>query len=229
MFYFKCLAKYINLLKGDDFIDNSSAIKIIRENLGVRRKDFSDALRFTLEEEKNLKKWELGELEIPKYIMEKILNFPIETPYKTNINNCKFTQIDLFAGIGGIRQSFQKQGGHTVFSSEMNKFAQTTYRLNYGECPSGDIRMIESKDIPKHDILLAGFPCQSFSIAGARKGFDDTRGTLFFEVARILEHHRPKAFMLENVKNLKYHDKGKTLEIILNVLRWGIMFQRHKY
>ncbi len=200
-------------------MDSSNIIKSIRENLSIRRKDFSDALGFTLEEEKNLKKWELGELEVPSDILKRILEFPTEPPYKTSINNSKFTQIDLFAGIGGIRQGFQKHGGYTVFSSEIDKFAQTTYRLNYGELLNGDIRGICVESIPKHDVLLAGFPCQSFSIAGGRKGFEDTRGTLFFEIARILEYHKPKAFMLENVKNLKYHDKGKTLEIILNTLR----------
>lgn len=203
-----------------EVINKADIIKSTRENLGIRRKDFSDALNFTLEEERSLKSWELGLAEVSEEIFDKIISFPKSSPYKNKpLNECKFTQIDLFAGIGGIRQGFQEQGGYTVFSSEIDKFAQTTYRLNYEESPSGDIKNILSKDIPEHDILLAGFPCQSFSIAGGRKGFEDTRGTLFFEIARILEYHKPKAFMLENVKNLKYHDKGKTLETILKILK----------
>ena len=135
------------------------------------------------------------------------------------IEKCKFKQIDLFAGIGGIRLAFQKQGGYNIFSSEIDKFAQKTYEINFGEKTNGDITQIEEKSIPDHDILLAGFPCQSFSIAGLCKGFEDTRGTMFFEIVRILKEKRPKAFMLENVKHLKSHDKGKTLEKILYFLK----------
>ena len=126
--------------------------------------------------------------------------------------------IDLFAGIGGIRYPFQKRGGKCVFTSEWDKFSQKTYAFNYGEIPEGDITKISSSDIPPHDILLAGFPCQAFSQAGLRKGFADTRGTLFFDVQRILTHHQPKAFILENVKQLKGHDKGKTLSTIMDIL-----------
>lgn len=127
--------------------------------------------------------------------------------------------IDLFAGIGGMRLRFEKHGCTTVFSSEIDKFARKTYQSNFGELPKGDIRMITSDLIPDHDILLAGFPCQPFSQAGLKGGFDDTRGTLFFEIARILEDKKPKAFLLENVKNLRTHDKGRTLKLILEVLR----------
>lgn len=130
----------------------------------------------------------------------------------------KFTFIDLFAGIGGIRRPYQKLGGKCVFSSEIDKFAVKTYEANWGEIPSGDITKIAAKDIPSFDILLAGFPCQAFSIAGKRKGFADTRGTMFFEVERILEYHKPKCFMLENVKGLINHDKGKTFKIMLDIL-----------
>lgn len=130
----------------------------------------------------------------------------------------KFTFIDLFAGIGGIRRPYQKLGGKCVFSSEIDKFAIQTYEANWGETPSGDITKIDAKEIPSFDILLAGFPCQAFSIAGKRKGFADTRGTMFFEVERILEHHKPKCFMLENVKGLTNHDKGKTFKIMLDIL-----------
>ncbi len=130
----------------------------------------------------------------------------------------EFTFIDLFAGIGGIRAPFQKLGGKCVFSSEIDKFAIKTYEANWHETPSGDITKIEAKDIPKFDILLAGFPCQSFSIAGKRKGFNDIRGTMFFEVERILNYHKPKCFMLENVKGLLNHDKGNTFKVMLDIL-----------
>jgi len=133
--------------------------------------------------------------------------------------NYKFTFIDLFAGIGGMRMAFQNLGGKCVFSSEWDISAQKTYELNFGEVPFGDITKIKEKDIPNHDILVAGFPCQAFSIAGKRGGFEDTRGTLFFDVARIIKWKKPKAFLLENVKGLRSHDKGKTLEVILNTLR----------
>ncbi len=129
------------------------------------------------------------------------------------------TFIDLFAGIGGIRRAFETNGCKCVFSSEIDKFACQTYEANYKEKPSGDITQINEKDIPHFDILLAGFPCQAFSIAGKRKGFDDTRGTMFFEVARILKYHKPKAFLLENVKGLISHDKGKTFSTILQILQ----------
>jgi len=130
----------------------------------------------------------------------------------------KFTFIDLFAGIGGIRRPFQKYGGTCVFSSEIDKYAIKTYEANWGETPSGDITKIDTKDIPDFDILLAGFPCQAFSIAGKRMGFEDTRGTLFFDVARILRDKSPKAFLLENVKGLLNHDKGRTFATIKTVL-----------
>ena len=130
----------------------------------------------------------------------------------------KFTFIDLFAGIGGIRRPYQNLGGTCVFSSEIDKFAIKTYEANWKETPSGDITKIDAKDIPSFDILLAGFPCQAFSIAGKRKGFADTRGTMFFEVERILEYHKPKCFMLENVKGLTNHDKGKTFKVMLDIL-----------
>ncbi|MBR4311800.1 MAG: DNA cytosine methyltransferase [Bacteroidaceae bacterium] len=133
----------------------------------------------------------------------------------------KFTFIDLFAGIGGFRMAMQNLGGKCVFSSEWDAQAQKTYLLNYGEVPFGDITKEETKSfIPDNfDILCAGFPCQAFSLAGKRRGFEETRGTLFFDVAEIIRRKRPKAFFLENVKGLMIHDKGKTFETILNVLR----------
>lgn len=134
-----------------------------------------------------------------------------------------FKFIDLFAGIGGARLAFEKAGGRCVFTSEYDPACKRTYEENFGEIPHGDIRFIDIKIVPDHDILLAGFPCQPFSIAGVSKkkslgrkhGFEDiTQGNLFFEIARILKAKKPKAFLLENVKNLRNHDQGKTFKII---------------
>ena len=141
-------------------------------------------------------------------------------------NNFRF--IDLFAGIGGIRIPFEELGGECVFSSEWDKYSQITYEANFGEMPKGDITKINAEDIPKHDLLVGGFPCQAFSQAGLKKGFQDTRGTLFFDIARILKFHKPKAFLLENVKHLKGHDGGKTFKTIMNVLR-DIGYQTIEY
>lgn len=130
-----------------------------------------------------------------------------------------FTFIDLFAGIGGIRLGFESVGGKCVFSSEYDKDACVTYQANFGEYPSGDITKIDAKDIPDFDVLLAGFPCQAFSIIGKKQGFaDETRGTLFFDIERILREKLPKAFMLENVRNLTAHDGGKTFKVIISHL-----------
>lgn len=129
-----------------------------------------------------------------------------------------FKFIDLFAGIGGMRIPFEELGGNCVFSSEWDKQAQKTYEANFGEIPEGDITKIAASDIPEHDILLAGFPCQSFSIMGKQLGFADTRGTLFFEIERILEEKRPSAFLLENVKQLTTHDRGRTFSVIISKL-----------
>jgi DNA (cytosine-5)-methyltransferase 1 len=129
-----------------------------------------------------------------------------------------FTFIDLFAGIGGIRIPFEEIGGKCVFSSESDKYAQDTYEANFGERPFGDLTKIAINDIPSHDILLAGFPCQAFSIMGKGLGFADTRGTLFFEIERILKAKKPKAFLLENVKRLVSHDNKNTFRIILQKL-----------
>ena len=140
-------------------------------------------------------------------------------PFPTLLKE-KFTFIDLFAGIGGIRLAFQNIGGKCLFSSEIDQDAQKTYMTNFGETPpNGDIKEIDAKDIPSHDILCAGFPCQAFSIAGKRKGFSDIRGALFFDVVRILKEKQPKAFFLENVKGLANHKGGKTLKTILDILR----------
>lgn len=160
---------------------------------------------------------------------------PYGPPHQWN-----FTFIDLFAGIGGFRIAFQRAGGKCVFSSEWDKYAQKTYMQNYGEMPYGDIRPIPKESIPDHDVLCAGFPCQPFSLAGVSKknslgkkhGFEDeTQGTLFFEIKEILRIKRPKAFMLENVKNLLAHDKGRTFDIIRRsleeelgyVIKWEVV------
>ena len=133
----------------------------------------------------------------------------------------KFTFIDLFAGIGGFRLAMQNLGGKCLFSSEWDEKAKQTYEANFGEVPFGDITLEDTNcSFPNEfDVLCAGFPCQAFSIAGRRGGFEDTRGTLFFDVAEIIQRHQPKAFFLENVKGLTNHDKGRTLKTILNTLR----------
>lgn len=149
----------------------------------------------------------------------------------------KFTFIDLFAGIGGMRIAFESAGGKCVYTNEWNKFSQKTYFDNFGDMPDGDITKVKANTIPDHDVLVAGFPCQPFSIAGVSKknslgratGFEDkTQGTLFFDVCRIIKAKRPKAFMLENVKNLCSHDKGNTFKVIqesLDELDYDIFYK----
>ena len=140
-------------------------------------------------------------------------------PFKFKKGSLK--AIDLFAGIGGIRLGFQEAFGKNiefVFSSEIDKYAKQTYYANFGEVPYGDITKIDEKDIPPHDIILAGFPCQAFSVAGKRLGFEDTRGTLFFDVARIATYHKPKLIFLENVKGFLNHDKGNTFKVVKKTL-----------
>ena len=151
--------------------------------------------------------------------IQKLLFEMNDVPFKTPANyNFKF--IDLFAGVGGFRIAMQNVGGKCVFTSEWNTDAQKTYRANYGEVPFGDITRDETKQfIPDNfDILCAGFPCQAFSIAGYRKGFTDTRGTLFFDLEQIIETKRPKAIFLENVKNLRSHDDGNTFKTMIDIL-----------
>lgn len=130
----------------------------------------------------------------------------------------KWRFIDLFAGIGGIRLPFVELGATCVFTSEWDKHAQQTYLQNYGHLPAGDITQIHEADIPPFDLLLAGFPCQPFSNAGHKKGFEDTRGTLFFDICRIVKQHKPKVLLLENVKGFKGHDKGKTFQVVIDSL-----------
>ena len=203
-------------------------IKDKRLSLGLTQKDFSDALGLGKFGDRTLRRWENNETTPSKDEYGKIISFAINRPLVVSNLNPKFKFIDLFAGIGGIRIPFQELGGKCVFSSEWDSFAQKTYRINFGEVPSGDITKISEKEIPDFDILLAGFPCQPFSQAGLKKGFADTRGTMFFEIERIIKGKRPKCFLLENVKQLKGHNKGETLRIILehlNNLRYAVDYK----
>lgn len=201
-------------------MENVSEILISkRKLLGLTQKEFADAIGLGLDGDRQLRSWENGEHIPNKDHIKKIKEFAPEIPFYQDPNKkYNFSFIDLFAGIGGIRIPFQENGGYCAFTSEWDKFSQKTYKINFGHEPAGDITAIKSKDIPNHDILLAGFPCQAFSQAGLKKGFSDTRGTLFFEVQKILVAHRPKSFLLENVKQFRNHDKGRTLKTITDVL-----------
>ena len=196
----------------------ATLIREKRIRMGLTQLELACLLELKENGERTIRGWELGEHKPSKSKLAKILELHEEAPFSNENKNPKFRFIDLFAGIGGIRLPFQQLGGECVFSSEWDKFAQRTYAANYGEVPSGDITQIVASDIPDHDILMGGFPCQSFSQAGLKKGFEDTRGTMFFEIQRILGEKRPKVFLLENVKQLKGHDKGRTLQTILNIL-----------
>lgn len=194
-------------------------IKAKREGLGLTQREFAELLDLNANGERTVSGWERGEHRPSSTKLNALLSIETTTPFRSNPKRHKFTFIDLFAGIGGIRLPFQEIGGKCVFTSEWDKFSKKTYAANFGELPSGDITKIAAADIPDHDILLAGFPCQAFSQAGLRKGFLDTRGTLFFDIQRILIEKRPKMVLLENVKQLRGHDKGKTLATILSILR----------
>ncbi|MCB9205186.1 MAG: DNA (cytosine-5-)-methyltransferase [Flavobacteriales bacterium] len=214
----------------------------VKERLNIDDKSFGDnglaSLTHYLQNynEKNNSAFEEGAIEYIRRsnkfeteepLFSEYLPLKWDVPFPPHeIGNFKF--IDLFAGIGGFRLAFHNLGGKCVFSSEWNKYAQQTYHANFGEVPFGDITQIDAKEIPDHDILIAGFPCQPFSIAGVSKkkslgrahGFDDElQGNLFFDIKRILEEKRPKAFLLENVKNLVSHDKGNTFKVISKTLK----------
>lgn len=154
-------------------------------------------------------------LAVQQYLFPEIFNVPFPS-----LETSSFNFIDLFAGIGGFRLAMQKCGGQCIFSSEIDENARKTYYKNFGEVPFGDItnEFVKSCIPDNVDVICAGFPCQAFSIAGYRKGFEDTRGTLFFDVAEIIKRKQPKAVFLENVKNLRSHDNGKTFEVIKNTL-----------
>lgn len=195
----------------------STLVRVKRKNLGLSQKEFSDLLGLNEGGERTIRGWELGEHVPAPARRSQISSLPDSAPFADNGGN-DFRFIDLFAGIGGIRLGFESVGGRCVFTSEWDKYSKKTYAANFGELPQGDITKIAAGDIPDHDILLAGFPCQAFSRAGLRKGFTDTRGTMFFEIQRILAEKRPKAFLLENVKQLRGHDGGRTLSTILGIL-----------
>lgn len=209
-----------------------SEFAVLSQKTGLQMSELADVLGYS---ERTLNRWEKGEAAPrPSVIvsLESVIKQKAEaTKRSISGDQPSFKFIDLFAGIGGLRRGFDKIGGQCVFSSEWNKYAQQTYLANYHDgddhVMAGDITAIDAVDIPAHDVLLAGFPCQPFSIAGVSKkkslgrshGFEDqTQGTLFFDVARIIAHHRPKAFLLENVKNLMSHDKGNTFEVIRKTL-----------
>ena len=187
---------------------------------GVAKFYKKDALEYT----KEILEYKYPDEEITSNVAEDALQYGLfdtfDVPFLP-VENPKFKFIDLFAGIGGFRLALQNLGGKCVYTSEWDSEAKRTYRANFGEMPFGDITKEETKSyIPNgFDVLCAGFPCQAFSIAGRRGGFEDTRGTLFFEVAEIIKTKQPKAFFLENVKGLRNHNGGKTLVTILNVLR----------
>lgn len=218
----------------DDFDDQNKMVDVYSQNIkkavmthylhnlknGVKKYYENDAKKYLGEFFSQITS-NLFSNEITKKDLERHLFLEVQSVPFPNDNFTTFKFIDLFAGIGGFRIAMQNLGGKCVFSSEWDKYSQITYKANFGEVPFGDITKEETKKhIPNgFDILCAGFPCQAFSIAGRRGGFEDTRGTLFFDVAEILRRHKPKAFFLENVKGFFNHDKGRTLETVLNVLR----------
>ena len=215
-------AQYLVCLKGKSMLERlytpADMIKSKRESLGLTQKEFAELMGLKGTGDRTVSGWERGEHQPSNAKLRSIEKIETSVPYRDRNSIGKFDFIDLFAGIGGIRIPFQELGGKCVFTSEWDKFSKKTYAANFGEYPKGDITKIHTSDIPDHDILLAGFPCQAFSQAGLKKGFSDTRGTMFFEIQRILANKRPKAFLLENVKQLRGHDKGKTLETILTTL-----------
>lgn len=197
----------------------------LRQRAGLTIQEAAEHLDF---DERTVYRWENGETSPRRPIIELLLSMA-DRRVAANQQSA-FSFIDLFAGIGGMRRGFESIGGKCVFTSEWDRFSQQTYCANFAMDHelAGDITRIHEGDIPAHDVLLAGFPCQPFSLAGVSKknslgrphGFQcDMQGTLFFDVARIIAHHRPKAFLLENVKNLKSHDGGRTFEIIMKTLQ----------
>ncbi|HEY5713015.1 MAG TPA: DNA (cytosine-5-)-methyltransferase [Allosphingosinicella sp.] len=190
------------------------------------QRELAEKLDYT---SRQIGRWERGDCEIPAAVLPALKDVVVEYTVPTSRGGSDFTFVDLFAGIGGIRIGFEAAGGKCIFTSEWDPYAQKTYRKNFGEDHeiAGDITRIDEADIPDHDVLLAGFPCQPFSLAGVSKknalgrphGFEcTTQGTLFFDVQRIIAEKKPKAFLLENVKNLVSHDSGNTFRVIMDVL-----------
>lgn len=204
----------------------------IRQQAGISVPEAAERLGYT---ERQVYRWESGPTKPRKAVIDLLRTLKPETVKAGE--TAAFTFVDLFAGIGGLRKGFEPLGGRCVFTSEWDKYSQQTYRANFPEDDheiAGDIRAIREEDIPAHDVLLAGFPCQPFSLAGVSKknslnrphGFQcDMQGTLFFDVARVIQHHRPKAFLLENVKNLKSHDGGHTLKVIMKTLEEDLRYR----
>lgn len=213
----------------------SNEFSLLRVKAGISIEDFADQAGFS---RRTVYRWENGEA-VPRLAAVRLLNSMARKGRDVQANQSgSFRFIDLFAGIGGLRRGFEELGGRCVFTSEWDKYSQQTYLANF-DCEhkvTGDITKVPVEDIPAHDVLLAGFPCQPFSIAGVSKknalnrphGFaDETQGTLFFNVAQIIRHHQPKAFLLENVKNLVNHDKGRTFEVIHRTLTAELGYQVH--
>jgi DNA (cytosine-5)-methyltransferase 1 len=206
----------------------------LRQLAGLSIEQLSQQLEYSI---RTLYRWERGERQ-PRQTVLLLLRNIVEAR-KTLPSPESFKFIDLFAGIGGLRKGFESIGGKCIFTCEWDKYAQQTYKANFPNDSheiSGDITKIKPEEIPEHDVLLAGFPCQPFSIAGVSKknslqrphGFAcETQGTLFFDVARIIEHHKPRVFLLENVKNLVNHDKGNTFRIIQKTLRDELGYHIH--
>jgi DNA (cytosine-5)-methyltransferase 1 len=214
-----------------------SSIELLQE--AHARFTYKELAKLLEVNESTVRRWKISE-DVPRYRDDSIRQRILPLLMAPANDSAKFTFIDLFAGIGGIRYGFEKQGGRCVFTSEWNTYAQKTYLANFpheeGHVMAGDITKVDAADVPDHDVLLAGFPCQPFSIAGVSKknalgrphGFlDTTQGTLFYDVARIIAEKKPKAFMLENVKNLVSHDKGNTFATILRVLREELGYEVH--
>lgn len=199
-------------------LENSAKlIREKREELGLTQKELADSIGLSKYGDRTIRRWENNESKPSQLELNAILSFCDKIPFKNQKRD--YSMIDLFSGIGGTRLGFyQTNKVYNVFSSEIDKFAVKTYKINFGEKPHGDITKIDEKTIPDHDILVGGFPCQAFSQAGLKKGFNDTRGTLFFDIARIIKEKKPKAFLLENVKNLKNHDGGNTFKVINDTL-----------
>jgi DNA (cytosine-5)-methyltransferase 1 len=212
-----------------------SNFRTLRQRVGLTIEEIAKETGFS---SRTVYRWEAGEAE-PRAAVVRAMQLMIQYPQRSTDKAATFRFIDLFAGIGGLRRGFEPLGGECVFTSEWDRYSQKTYLANF-ECDhefAGDITKVPVAEIPEHDVLLAGFPCQPFSIAGVSKknalgrahGFAcEAQGTLFFDVARIIEHHRPRAFLLENVKNLVNHDRGRTFEVIQRILKEELGYEVHK-